>query len=424
VRRPAGFEKRQIRKVGVIGAGLMGQGIAVVCAKAGVPVILLDRDQSAADHGLAKIKAGLEKKLSRGRTTADRNEKILSLITASASYAHFDGCDVVVEAVFEDRGIKAAVTKAAEAVVGPDCIFASNTSGLPITELAEASSRPEKFIGLHFFSPVERMQMVEVIRGEKTSDETLAVAWDFILKLRKAAIVVNDSPGFYTSRVFGTFITEGNHLLVEGVAPALIENAARLAGMPMPPLAISDMVGLGTMHKVAEQARRDAETEGRDWKPSPAQAIIAKLVTELDRWGANPPPKADGQPRDPGGFYEYDAQGKRLWSGISTQLGEFIGSVSVQPEAQEVKDRYLFTQCLEAVRCLEEGVITDVREGDVGVIMAVGFPAHTGGPFTFIDNYGPAAFVTRARELAEKHGERFLPPNLLVQKAENGTTFY
>jgi 3-hydroxyacyl-CoA dehydrogenase/enoyl-CoA hydratase/3-hydroxybutyryl-CoA epimerase len=334
------------------------------------------------------------------------------------------GCDVVVEAVFEDRDIKAKVTKATDEQLGDDAIFASNTSGLPITDLAKASSRPQNFIGLHFFSPVERMQMVEIVVGKETSDETLAKAWDYILKIKKAGIVVNDSPGFYTSRVFGTFISEGNHLLVEGVTPALIENAAKSAGMPMPPLGISDQVGLGTMYKVAKQAEKDAAASGEKWEPSPAQAIIASLIEDHDRWGAYPPPKEDGTPRTPGGFYDYHEGGKNLWPELGSAMGRWIESADQQPTADIVKRRYLFVQCLEAARCLEQGVISDVRDGDVGVIMAVGFPAFTGGPFTYIDNYGVAEFVRDADELSARYGERFAPPKLLRDMAAEGRRFY
>ena len=423
-RRPADIPAADIKKVGIIGAGLMGQGIAVVSAKVGIEAVLLDRDSASAERGLARIEKRLARKLEKGRTTQAINDKLLALITPSADYRDFEGCDLVVEAVFEDRNIKAAVTRSAEEVIGPECVFASNTSGLAITGLAEASRRPENFIGMHFFSPVERMQMVEVIMGEKTSQQTLAVAWDYVLKLKKAAIVVNDSPGFYTSRVFGTFITEGNQLLIEGVKPALIENAAKLAGMPMPPLAISDLVGLGTMHKVAEQARKDAAAAGEEWSPSPAQGIIASLIEDFDRWGSTPPPNEDGSAKQPGGFYEYFEGGKRLWPQLSANLNLFIAQDAEQPGADVVRRRYLFTQCLEAVRCLEEGVISDVRDGDVGVIMAVGFPAFTGGPFTFIDNYGLPSFVADANALAARYGERFEPPELLRNMAAEGQTFY
>jgi len=423
-RRPKGVPRFDVEKVGIIGAGLMGQGIAQISAKAGIDVVLLDRDLASAERGKEKVAQTLERRLAKGRTTADRMEGILGRIHPSADYQDLKGCDVVVEAVFEDRDIKARVTKASDEQLGDDAIFASNTSGLPITDLAKASSRPKNFIGLHFFSPVERMQMVEIVVGKETSQTTLAKAWDYILKIKKAGIVVNDSPGFYTSRVFGTFISEGNHLLVEGVKPALIENAAKSAGMPMPPLGISDQVGLGTMHKVAKQAEKDARADGKKWEPSPAQAIIASLIEDHDRWGAHPPAKEDGSPRAAGGFYDYHESGKNLWPELSTAMKAWIERNHEQPSAETVRQRYLFTQCLEAARCLEQGVISDVRDGDVGVIMAVGFPAFTGGPFTFIDNYGLSEFVRDAEALSARYGVRFEPPKLLRDMASEGRTFY
>jgi 3-hydroxyacyl-CoA dehydrogenase/enoyl-CoA hydratase/3-hydroxybutyryl-CoA epimerase len=423
-RRPKDVPRFDVRKVGIIGAGLMGQGIAHVSAKVGIDVVLLDRDVASAKRGKEKVAQTLDRRLQKGRTTPDRVEGILSRIHPSEDYDDFRGCDVVVEAVFEDREIKAQVTKASDERLGDEAIFASNTSGLPITDLAKASSRPKNFIGLHFFSPVERMQMVEIVVGKETSQETLAKAWDYILKINKAGIVVNDSPGFYTSRVFGTFISEGNHLLVEGVTPALIENAAKSAGMPMPPLGISDQVGLGTMYKVAKQAEKDAATAGKTWEPSPAQAIIASLIEDHDRWGAHPPPKEDGTPRTPGGFYDYHEAGKNLWSELGTAMSRWIESNDEQPSAEIVRRRYLFAQCLEAARCLEQGVITDIRDGDVGVIMAVGFPAFTGGPFTYIDNYGVAEFVRDADELSDRYGDRFEPPKVLRDMAAEGRSFY
>ncbi len=423
-RRPRGFSRFHVRKVGIIGAGLMGQGIARVTAKAGIDVVLIDRDLASAKRGKDKVASDLERRLQRGRTTPERVEAILRRIRPTGSYDDLEGCDVVVEAVFEDRGLKAEVTRLADSKIGDEAILASNTSGLPITELAKASTRPKNFIGLHFFSPVDRMQMVEIIVGGETSQETLAKAWDYLLEIKKAGIVVNDSPSFYTSRVFGTFISEGNHLLVEGVTPALIENAAKAVGMPMPPLGISDQVGLGTMHKVAKQAEKDAAAAGRKWVQSPAQAIIASLVEDHDRWGANPPPREDGAPRTPGGFYDYDGSGKRLWPELSSAMSRWIQPRETQPSAEIVGRRYLFTQCLEAVRCLEQGVIADVRDGDVGVVMAVGFPAFTGGPFTYIDNYGLKRFVREADELAARYGGRFEPPRLLRDMAEGGETFY
>ncbi|MFW2390739.1 MAG: 3-hydroxyacyl-CoA dehydrogenase family protein, partial [Polyangiales bacterium] len=423
-RRPKDVPRFDVKKVGIIGAGLMGQGIAHVSAKAKIDVVLLDRDLASAQRGKDKVAKTLDRRLQKGRTTPDRVEAILSRIQASEDYSDFKGCDVVVEAVFEDREIKAKVTKATDEQLGDDAIFASNTSGLPITDLAKASSRPKNFIGLHFFSPVERMQMVEIVVGKETSEETLAKAWDYILKIKKAGIVVNDSPGFYTSRVFGTFISEGNHLLVEGVKPALIENAAKAAGMPMPPLGISDQVGLGTMYKVAKQSEKDAAAAGKNWEPSPAQAIIASLIEDHDRWGAYPPPKEDGAPRTAGGFYDYHEGRKNLWPELGSAMSRWIEDAKEQPGVDIVKRRYQFVQCLEAARCLEQGVISDVRDGDVGVIMAVGFPAFTGGPFTYIDNYGLENFVRDADELRARYGDRFEPPKLLRDMAAQGRTFY
>ena len=416
-RRPKDVPRFEVKKVGVIGAGLMGQGIAHVAAKAGIGVVLLDRDLALAERGKGALQKVLEKQLERGRTTREKIDKTLSLVEPTESYDLLGSCDVVVEAVFEDRQIKAGVIKAADAKLSERAIFASNTSGLPITDLAKATTRPASFIGLHFFSPVERMEMVEIVMGKETSEETLAKAWDFILKIRKAGIVVRDSPGFYTSRVFGTFITEGTTLLAEGVEPALIENAARMAGMPMAPLAISDQVGLGTMHKVALQARKDKRDRANDGSSSPASAIIERLVVTHGRDGANTPSRA--------GFYEYFADGKkRIWPGLKEALGDLLAARSVQPTVDELKRRYLFTQCLEAARCIEEGVITSVADADVGVVMAVGFPAYTGGPCTFMDNYGLKAFVQEADRLAKQRGPRFAPPKLLREMAAAGRTFY
>jgi 3-hydroxyacyl-CoA dehydrogenase/enoyl-CoA hydratase/3-hydroxybutyryl-CoA epimerase len=423
-RRPKDVPRFDVQKVGIIGAGLMGQGIAHVSAAVGIEVVLLDRDLASAERGKAQVAKTLDRRLQKGQTTQDRINRLLSRMHSSESYDDLRGCDLVVEAVFEDRDIKAKVIKASDERLGDDAVFASNTSGLPITDLAKASSRPQSFIGLHFFSPVERMQMVEIVVGKQTSRETLAKAWDYILKIKKAGIVVDDSPGFYTSRVFGTFISEGNHLLIEGVTPALIENAAKAAGMPMPPLGISDQVGLGTMYTVAKQAEKDARAAGENWAPSPAQAIIASLIEDHDRWGAHPPPREDGTPRRPGGFYDYHENGKNLWPELGTAMSRWIKSTDQQPNVDVVRRRYLFVQSLEAVRCLEQGVITDIRDGDVGVVMAVGFPAFTGGPFTYIDNYGVAEFVRDAEELGARHGERFAPPKLLRDMAAAGRTFY
>jgi 3-hydroxyacyl-CoA dehydrogenase / enoyl-CoA hydratase / 3-hydroxybutyryl-CoA epimerase len=416
-RRPKDVPRQDVKKVGVIGAGLMGQGIAHVSAKAGIAVVLLDRELSLAERGKATLQKALEKQLEKGRTTRERTDKILSLIEPAESYDRLEGCDVVVEAVFEDRQVKAGVTKAADAKLSEIAVLASNTSALPITELARATTRPASFIGLHFFSPVDRMEMVEVIMGKETSQATLAKTWDYILKIKKAAIVINDSPGFYTSRVFGTFITEGTTLLAEGVEPALIENAAKMAGMPMPPLAISDQVGLGTMHKIAVARKKEGGAAASEGPSSTAQAIVERLVVGNGREGANTPSRA--------GFYEYLADGKkRLWPGLKDALSGLIEERATQPTADELKKRYLFAQCVEAARCIEEGVLTSPADADAGVVMAVGFPAYTGGPCTFIDNYGVQQFVEEADRLAKQLGPRFAPPKLLRDMAAAGRKFY
>jgi 3-hydroxyacyl-CoA dehydrogenase/enoyl-CoA hydratase/3-hydroxybutyryl-CoA epimerase len=415
-RRPKDVPRFDVKKVGVIGAGLMGQGIAHVSAKAGISVVLLDRELSLAERGKGTVERALAKQIEKGRTTRERADKLLSLIEPGESYDQLEGCDVVVEAVFEDRKVKAGVTKTADAKLSDRAVLASNTSGLPITELAKATSRPASFIGLHFFSPVDRMEMVEVIMGKETSQETLAKAWDFILKIKKAAIVIKDSPGFYTSRVFGTFITEGMTLLAEGVEPALIENAAKMTGMPMPPLAVSDQVGLGTMHRIA-QAKKDSDAHEGESLSSTVQAIVERLVAGHGREGANTPSRA--------GFYDYTSDGKkRIWPGLREALSGLLGKRATQPSAAELKNRYLFTQCVEAARCIEEGVITSPADADVGVVMAVGFPAYTGGPCTFMDNYGIAAFVEEADRLAKRHGARFSPPKTLREMAAAGRNFY
>jgi 3-hydroxyacyl-CoA dehydrogenase / enoyl-CoA hydratase / 3-hydroxybutyryl-CoA epimerase len=415
-RRPKDVPRFDVKKVGVIGAGLMGQGIAHVSAKAGIEVVLLDRNLSLAERGKAAVESGLAKQIEKGRTSREKADKLLSLIEPGESYDLLEGCDLVVEAVFEDPKVKAGVTKAADNKLSDRAVLASNTSGLPITELAKATTRPASFIGLHFFSPVDRMEMVEIIMGHDTSQETLAKAWDFVLKIRKAAIVIRDGPGFYTSRVFGTFITEGMTLLAEGVEPVLIENAAKMAGMPMPPLAVSDQVGLGTMHRIA-LAKKETGAKGSAKPSSTVQAIVERLVVGHRREGANTTSRA--------GFYEYTLDGKkRLWPGLREAMSGLLAKRAAQPSAEELKKRYLFAQCVEAARCIEEGVITSPADADVGVVMAVGFPAYTGGPCTFIDNYGLAAFVEEADRMTKEHGARFAPPKMLREMAAAGRAFY
>lgn len=408
--RPSAPERRQVGKVGVLGAGMMGAGIAYVSAAAGVEVVLKDVSIEAAEKGKAYSAGLLDKKLSRGHLTADEREAFLARIRTTNDEADFAGCDLVIEAVFENRELKGRVTAAAEAAALPDAVIASNTSTLPITGLARAVQHPERFVGLHFFSPVDKMPLVEIIRGEQTSDETLARAFDFVQQIRKTPIVVNDSRGFFTSRVFGTYTNEGLAMLGEGVSAAMIENQARQAGMPVGPLAVSDEVSLSLMAHIRAQTRADLAEEGKSIPEHPAFVVIDAMLECHQR-----PGKAAG-----GGFYDYPAGGKKqLWPGLKEAFAES----AQQPEAQEVRDRLLFIQAIETVRCLEEGVLTSVADANIGSVFGIGFAAWSGGALQFINQYGVARFVARARELAERHGERFAPPSLLLDKAATGGQF-
>lgn len=409
VRRPAGIPKKAVTTVGVLGAGLMGAGIAYTAAKMGLKAVVIDVSQDKAQAAIAYADKVESKALSRGKTTEEAKAALLGRITATTDYGALEGADVVIEAVFEDRDVKAAVTQQADAVLGDDAVFASNTSTLPITGLAKASSRPGKFVGLHFFSPVERMQLVEVIRAEQTTDETLAHALDVVQALGKVPIVVNDSRGFYTSRVFGTYITEGLKMLGEGVPPALVENAGKLTGMPMPPLGLADDVGIGLMYQVGVQTRKDL---GDAAPPNPGFPILTKMVTELERTGR----------RGGAGFYDYDEAGKRvgLWKGLAGQF-EATGP---RPTLEELKERYLYVQAIDAARCMDAGILLAAADADVGAVLGWGFAPYTGGPLAYIDTIGVAAFVARADALADAHGERFRVPALLRTMAANGTTFY
>ncbi|KHO65733.1 3-hydroxyacyl-CoA dehydrogenase NAD-binding domain-containing protein [Pseudomonas flexibilis] len=408
--RPSAPERRQVGKVGVLGAGMMGAGIAYVSAAAGVEVVLKDVSVEAAEKGKAYSAGLLDKKLSRGHLTADEREAFLARIRTTNDEADFAGCDLVIEAVFENRELKGRVTAAAEAAALPDAVIASNTSTLPITGLARAVQHPERFVGLHFFSPVDKMPLVEIIRGEQTSDETLARAFDFVQQIRKTPIVVNDSRGFFTSRVFGTYTNEGLAMLGEGVSAAMIENQARQAGMPVGPLAVSDEVSLSLMAHIRAQTRADLAEEGKSIPEHPAFVVIDAMLERHQR-----PGKAAG-----GGFYDYPAGGrKQLWPGLKEAFAES----AQQPQAQEVRDRLLFIQAIETVRCLEEGVLTSVADANIGSVFGIGFAAWSGGALQFINQYGVARFVARARELAERHGERFAPPSLLLDKAATGGQF-
>lgn len=405
-RRPQGVPRRKVGKIGVLGAGMMGAGIAHVAAKAGIEVVLLDTSLEAADKGKAYSAKIVGKAVEKGAMAQAAADALLARIHPTVDYADLVGAELVVEAVFEDTAIKADVTAKAAAVLGDDVLFASNTSTLPITQLAEAFPRPERFIGLHFFSPVDRMALVEVIMGRKTDDETLAHALDFVGQIRKTPIVVNDSRGFYTSRVFQTFIHEGMELLREGVAAPLIENGARQAGMPVGPLALLDEVTLDLPMKIVRQS----EAEDPDYRRPGSMEVMEKMAEELGRSSR----KAGG------GFYEYPAQGaKHLWPG----LAEHFPPAAEQPDVDEVKKRILYIQALETVRCLEENVLTHPADGDLGAVLGWGFPTWTGGTLSLIETVGVADFVADCDRLAQRYGARFAPTAGLRAMAAAGRGF-
>ncbi|WJN61493.1 3-hydroxyacyl-CoA dehydrogenase NAD-binding domain-containing protein [Pseudomonas sp. SO81] len=413
--RPQGIPQYVTKKVGVLGAGMMGAGIAYVSAAAGIEVVLKDVSIEAAEKGKAYSAKLLDKKVSKGHMTAEKRDAFLARIKPTVSEADFAGCDLIIEAVFEDRGLKAKVTAAAESAALSDAVIASNTSTLPITGLATAVQRPDKFIGLHFFSPVDKMPLVEIIRGEKTSDETLACGFDYVLQIKKTPIVVEDSRGFFTSRVFGTFTNEGIAMLGEGVSAAMIENEARKAGMPVGPLAISDEVSMSLMEHIRQQTVADLAAEGKQIPQHPAFNVIELMLKEYKR-----PGKAAG-----GGFYDYPAAGapeggkKRLWPELKARFEKADAQIS----QEDVRDRILFIQAIETVRCVEEGVLKSVADANIGSIFGIGFAAWTGGALQFINQYGVKDFVARAQYLAEQYGERFLPPALLLEKAAKGEGF-
>ncbi len=408
VQRPQQVAKLQVKTLGVLGAGMMGSGIAYVSAVAGIEVILLDSSTELAEKGRQYSVKLLDKAVERGKQTRDNADAILARIHATADYADLTGADLIVEAVFEDRTVKAAVTRAVEAVIRPSTIFASNTSTLPISDLAKASSRPAQFIGLHFFSPVDRMPLVEVIVGHDTSQETLARALDFVATLRKVPIVVNDSRGFYTSRVFQTFIHEGMRMLEDGVEPARIENAARAAGFALGPLALVDEVTIELPWKIVQEA--EAALGERFTKPC-AYEVMRRMLQEIQR-----PGRRYGK-----GFYEYAADGTRhLWPGLQ----QAFPPSPQQPDSEELKRRFLYVQALETVRCLEEGVLAHAADADVGALLAWGFPSWTGGPLSLIDTVGTANFVREANRLAKVYGPRFRPSASLKARASSGVNFY
>ncbi|RKG48712.1 3-hydroxyacyl-CoA dehydrogenase [Acinetobacter cumulans] len=403
--RPKDVVKWQATKVGILGAGMMGAGIAYATASKGIAVVLKDVSVEAAEKGKAYSQKLLDKKVSQGRLSAEKRDQVLGLIHATADAADLQGCDLIIEAVFENVELKAKVTQEAEAYLADSGIFASNTSTLPISGLAQASQDQAKFIGLHFFSPVDKMQLVEIIKGKNTSAETLAKAYDYVQQIGKTPIVVNDSRGFFTSRVFGTFVQEGLRLLSEGVHPARIEMAALKAGMPVGPLAIQDEVSLTLSEHVAAETRKALQAEGKDLPRSGADDVIQTMIHEFGRKG-----KAAGA-----GFYEYPEGGKKhLWDGLSKWQKD--SNIS----EQEMIDRFLFVQSLDTLRCLEEGVLESTVDGNVGSIFGIGFAPWTGGALQFLNQYGLEKALLRANTLEAKYGERFKAPQLLKDKVAKG----
>lgn len=406
--RPKDVPDQRVKKLGVLGAGMMGAGIALVSAQAGIEVVLIDRDQDAADKGKAYSATYMDKGIARKKATPEKKEALLNLITATPDVEMLRGCDLIIEAVFEDPAVKAEITKRVEAVISQDCIFASNTSTLPISELAKASSRPEQFIGIHFFSPVERMLLVEIIKGAQTGDRAVAKSLDYVRQIRKTPIVVNDARFFYANRCIIPYGNEAARMVTEGVAPQLIDNAAQQLGFPVGPIQLGDetSIDLGVRIMKATKAAM-----GNAYPASKADDLIV-WMEDLGRLGR----KANA------GYFDYDEKGKRTgyWKGVQDKYP----LAETQPALREVQDRLMFSQVLEAVRALEEGVLMDIREGDVGAILGWGFAPATGGPFSYLDILGTPYAAERCDQLQAEYGDRFECPTLLREMAAKNQSFY
>ncbi len=408
-RRPANVPASQLKKIGIVGAGFMGAGIAYVAAQGGLDVVLIDRDQDAADKGKAHSKTLMDKLVGQGRAGKEQAEAVLARIIATPDYDALKGADLVVEAVFEDRDVKAEVTRKVAAVLPKTAIYASNTSTIPITGLAEAFDDPERFIGIHFFSPVDRMMLTEVILGEKTGDKALAVALDFVRAIKKTPIVVNDTRGFFANRCVLRYMSEAYDMLVEGIPPAMIENAAKFAGMPVGPLALNDETAVDLSLRIMKATMRDMGDDSVD----PHHFKLVEQMNSDGRLG-----RKAGK-----GFYDYPAKPakKSLWPGLKLMFEQ-------QPvdgiDFAELQQRFLATMALEAARTMEEGVVVDPREADVGSILGFGYAPYTGGTISYIDGMGVKAFVALCDKLADRHGERFRPTPLLREMAEKGESFY
>jgi 3-hydroxyacyl-CoA dehydrogenase/enoyl-CoA hydratase/3-hydroxybutyryl-CoA epimerase len=406
--RPEGIERKKVKRLGMLGAGMMGAGVAYVSAKAGIEVVLFDISKDGAEKGKDYSRNLVKKGVSRGKVSQEKGDALVERITTTDSYDDLADCDLIIEAVFEDAAIKKDVTQKTEAVIGKDIVFGSNTSTMPITGLAENFSRPNQFIGIHFFSPVDKMPLVEIIMGEKTDDATLALALDYVSQIKKTPMVVNDSRGFFTSRTFGTYVQEGYSMLQEGINPALIDNAGKMVGMPVGPLAVGDEVAIDLMYQIGMATRKAL---GDKYVTSPADGFVETMM-KLERYG-----RKNGK-----GSYVYPEDGskKYLWPDLS----EHFPLSDDQPDVEEVKTRLLVRQAIEAARCFEEKVLINASSGDVGAIFGIGFPPYTGGPFSFIDTMGLDAFIAEADRFADAYGPRFTPPQLLRDMAEKGETFY
>jgi len=402
--RPKGVPPRETKKVGVLGAGMMGHGITYASAFSGIETIMIDKNEAILKKGYQNIESILEEGFKKGKISEEKREQVLSKIKCATDLSTLKDCDLIIEAVYEDREIKSKITEEVESYTDKRGVFASNTSTLPITSLAKMSKRPENFVGLHFFSPVHKMKLVEIIKGEKTTDETLAKAFDFVLKIKKIPIVVNDSRGFYTSRVFGTYVHEGMALLSEGNDPQIIETAGKKGGMPVGPLALMDEVNLNLSKKVRLQTKKDFEEEGKEFEDYPGDDVLDLMTEKLKRTG-----KAEGA-----GFYEYPKEGKKyLWP----KLKDHFTPASKPLSIDEMVERLMFVQVLETLRCFEEKVVQSEADANIGSLFGWGFAPFKGGTFQYIFDYGVECFFDRAKEMTETYGSRFSPPHILKEMA-------
>ena len=394
-----------IGKVGVLGSGLMGHGIACVSALAGIEVILVDTTKEQAEFGFSKIKQILQKRVDKKTLTEKDFNTILSRIFTTSNYEDLSSCELIIEAVFENKDLKKQVTIKAESVIKTDTIFASNTSTIPITELAKNSNQPKQFIGLHFFSPVDRMKLVEIIKGKKTSKRTLSKAYNYVLSLKKTPIIVNDGRGFYTTRVFERYTCEGMALLEEGVSPKRIEEIGKKAGYPIGPLAILDEITISLAYHIREQVREPLSSKSEPW-----DKVMEIMISDLNRTGKS----------KNGGFYEYPKDAKKyLWP----QLKNYFTISKEELDEQEIIDRFYFSQVIETIRCFEERIITSVSDANIGSMLGLGFPRQKGGTLQFVNDYGLLLFQKRAQELMNKYGSRFSPPKLLDEMIKSNSTF-